>query len=255
MFEAPPEAINKALLDKAVDWLQTQPEDLLGRLTTKRDLVQAYKEFLRNQGVSAAEDAPVSTKNFRRSIKNVAKELDQFSDIGAPSASHVVRPPQAETSSSPDSIDLPPEDEDSSGPLFYSREPGVIFTENNSGKSSGKSLGKSPEKSFRKNTEKTSENNGTRTNPTEDINSMETAVKNKANTIKSATGNRTTGSEERKSNKQDLEKSKSTALGAVSLDELTLTRIQEVQNSLNLSSETETIRLLVTLGYERVKKL
>lgn len=76
----PPQAYTRDTLTQAYQWLQTQPENIKKLATSADALVRIFLRAKRNGDSSLESLAPVSTEKFRTDLKNIAAELQQFSE-------------------------------------------------------------------------------------------------------------------------------------------------------------------------------
>ncbi len=82
----PPQAYTREMLTQAFQWVQTQPEGIRKLADSADALVGLYLRAKRSGDANLENSAPVSTENFRKSLKSLATELEQFS-TPSPSAS------------------------------------------------------------------------------------------------------------------------------------------------------------------------
>ncbi len=74
----PPQAYTREILTSAFNWLQTQPESVKKLATTPDALVGLFMRAQRYGASSMELDAPVSSQNFISDLKNLAEGLKQF---------------------------------------------------------------------------------------------------------------------------------------------------------------------------------
>lgn len=73
----PPRAYTREILTAAFNWLQTQPDSVRTKATTPDALVGLYTRAQRFGSVAESE-APVSSQNFMSDLKNLAEGLKAF---------------------------------------------------------------------------------------------------------------------------------------------------------------------------------
>lgn len=95
-ISAPPQAYTRDTLVKAIDWIAHQPDSLRSQATNADSLVALYLQAKRRNGGSMGY--PVSGEAFTEDLKNLAKDLEQFSAPNAPTT-RVEPPPQAQRNS------------------------------------------------------------------------------------------------------------------------------------------------------------
>lgn len=76
----PPQAYTREMLTQAFQWVQTQPEGIRKLADSADALVGLYLRAKRSGDANLENSAPVSTENFRKSLKSLATELEQFSN-------------------------------------------------------------------------------------------------------------------------------------------------------------------------------
>ena len=74
-----PQAYTREQLTQAFNWLQGQPDNIRRQADNPDALVALYLRAKRS-GESLVDVAPVSERTFRENLKNLAAELQQFSD-------------------------------------------------------------------------------------------------------------------------------------------------------------------------------
>lgn len=74
----PPQAYTKTDVANAYVWIQSQPDYIRNMATSKEALVALYLQSRRNGNLSLEKTAPVSSKDFQSQLKNLANELSQF---------------------------------------------------------------------------------------------------------------------------------------------------------------------------------
>jgi hypothetical protein len=79
-YSVPPQAYTRDTLVKAIDWIAHQPDEMRTQATTADALVALYLQSKRRNGChSHSMSYPVSGENFTEDLKNLAKDLEQFS--------------------------------------------------------------------------------------------------------------------------------------------------------------------------------
>ncbi len=73
----PPQAYTRETLVEAFNWLQTQSADLRKQAQSPDDLVSLYMRAKRF-GNDLEKEAPVSSRNFKSDLKNLARGLQNF---------------------------------------------------------------------------------------------------------------------------------------------------------------------------------
>ena len=91
-YGAPPQAYTRDTLVKAIDWIAEQPEHLRSQATNADALVALYLQFKRRS--KASDTHPVSGEAFTQDLKNLAKNLEQFSAPEKPTNEKKPTPPQ-----------------------------------------------------------------------------------------------------------------------------------------------------------------
>ena len=87
----PPQAYTREILTAAFNWLQSQPESVRKLATTPDALVGLYMRAQRYGHSTLESDAPVSGQSFMSDLKSLAEGLKQFEQPAAPAHS---APPQ-----------------------------------------------------------------------------------------------------------------------------------------------------------------
>lgn len=89
---AAPQAYTREVLTTAFNWLQSQPDSVRRQATTPDSLVALYMRAQRhgtsNLTTSLQTEAPVSSQNFMSDLKNLAEGLKQFEDPQARAQAH-----------------------------------------------------------------------------------------------------------------------------------------------------------------------
>lgn len=81
----PPQAYTRETLVQAFHWLRSQPESIQRLAETPDALVGLYLRAKRGGDITLENSAPVSSEDFRATLKSLAGELQQFSQNGNPS--------------------------------------------------------------------------------------------------------------------------------------------------------------------------
>lgn len=79
----PPQAYTRDVLVKAIEWMQHQPPSLREKATTADLMVSFYMSACRRNAASNLE-APVSQENFKADLKHLAEGLRQFESAPPP---------------------------------------------------------------------------------------------------------------------------------------------------------------------------
>lgn len=103
-----PQAYTKETLGKAFDWLQHQPQNLKEVATSPDILVNMYLRAQR-QGIDKIDaDAPNSARRFIEDLNSLKKDIAQFDDPSAKTATAVTLPPIPSTPSYGIASPMPP---------------------------------------------------------------------------------------------------------------------------------------------------
>lgn len=78
-YSAPPQAYTRDTLVKAIDWIAHQPDSIRSQATNADSLVALYLQSKRRNGNSTSMSYPVSGEAFTEDLKNLARDLEQFS--------------------------------------------------------------------------------------------------------------------------------------------------------------------------------
>ncbi len=211
----PPQAYTKETVAQAYTWLQQQPEDIKQQAENTDTLVALFMRAKRNTG-SAEQDYPVSSQNFRNDLKQLAGELNQFTDKNDTPPLNNVKPPSHTTppTSPPPTPNTPPAPSQVPG---FARQ---AWPESGSPNGYTQEVGNEVRFQFQK--------------PTTTAQQPPPSVPLVNNTPSSGVS------------PKDLMQL---------LDSRSIQTILEVKERLNLSSETEVLRLLITMGKEKLSSI
>lgn len=79
----PPQAYTRDTLVKAIEWMNQQPASLRERAGSA-DLIVSYYLQARRRMTAAQMEAPVSGESFKADLKHLAEDLKQFEEPSAP---------------------------------------------------------------------------------------------------------------------------------------------------------------------------
>lgn len=114
-FFAPPQAYTREMLNKAYEWLKSQPKIVQERATNTDTMVSLYLHHRRVHGMRttpAEANSPSVEESFKTDLKAVAEGLRQFEEpvVYSPQVSHqsVFHPPPPPESLAPPLPQTPP---------------------------------------------------------------------------------------------------------------------------------------------------
>ncbi len=239
MTRMPPQAYTKEVLATAFDWLSRQPENIKKSIRTSDDLVGLFLKATRgkepavtsNQGAysnSSNQTDLSSAKSFRSELQGLALNLKQFEDKPEISEPMVSDPPQVS-------------DYLHELNLMMSTQPNAQTSLPNS---NSNSLGQTNHQSHGQQNHQSMQGHSQ-----SNLNSNLQANIHSQNTLGSAImmNSHTPPS------KEIIPESADTVL--FKLDKKTVSAINLAKERLNLSSNTEAIRVLVSLGEKHLKKI
>lgn len=225
MKTIPPEAYTHRDLAEAMQWRESQPEYVKAMTTTPDSLISFYKRALRSQNPNG-NDSKMS-ESFKTDLKNLAEGLKNF-ETPQPQPASQIHTQQATTTATPQPerpIGSPPQTQ--------------VFSENEKSPSFG-----SQKQPFRT-TDILGNNSMPRfmETPQEPTHSTQRPLHSPHQPMTAPvepTVNKSTSTTESAHSSQD------------GFDPRTQQMIQEVKSRLNLSSDTEALRVLVQLGFEKL---
>lgn len=256
----PPQAYTKADLAKAYEWLQKQPDSIQDLATSAETLMGLYRKALLYGASSISPKPSASTNEFKSELKQLAGQISNFDQAktGQATYSSSVQynstksplPPWAE-SKIENNLKSPSQD------YFSKKEDSsvVLDTYNGTASYSPKVEAEKPkmpeapqaptqssfQSSFDMSNSFNHEPSYERTAPTKaapnmNQQSFEVPIRTKAY-------------------QYPVESSYFAQESGLDLDANSKAMIQEVKRKLNLSSDPEAIRMMLSIGYERIKSL
>lgn len=241
MIKMPPQAYTKEVLTAAFDWLSSQPEYVRQKISSSDDLVGLYLKSTRlkqdfNKDLSSA-------KNFRNELQDLAQNLKQFEEKEEP----IAKPPQASRT-----LSMPP----SSGFMGSSGPSGEDLTGSGHASSAAPysqastSLGRGfdPEAA------------GMQQTPSS-IGAQQLSPQHFVSASEVVGGAGSSGSSPLTPPSVPQGIGKAPSMKAhekeivFKLDQKTISALNLAKDRLNLSSDTEALRVLVSLGEKHLKKL
>lgn len=108
--QLPPQAYTRETLMQAFDWIKTQPQQVQNLASSTDALVSVYMQARRRAGSSPITH-PVSSQSFKQDLKNLAEGLRAFDEESAPAVeghAHAVTSHAAASHSLPPQAHVPP---------------------------------------------------------------------------------------------------------------------------------------------------
>jgi hypothetical protein len=219
----PPRAYTRETLTTAFNWLQSQPESVRSKATTPDALVGLYMQATSRGALAAGFDAeaPQSSQAFMSDLKNLAEGLKEFDDSRGARA---VNPPASSRAQLGNQQKYPQEPR----PSYPQSTPPPIA------KPAPKPSAPAESVSFQ---ERFSDPN---------LEPEMTSFETDAPTAESAP---------HAPSENAFGPSASSSAIASGLNERSLSMLREVQFALNLTSETETMNMMIALAHKSLKSL
>jgi hypothetical protein len=218
----PPQAYTRDVLVKAIDWVSTQPSSVRERAASADALVSLYLQARRRPDWH--QEAPVSGEAFRSDLQHLAHDLRQDEPIAVPK--------QTAPSASLKPVE-PIDQGQMTEPLFRAAQQ---YTQQKHAESCSASASRTPEPILFEQKDFSRETPDDRTSEAK----SEPSFAPPSRPAPQPT--------------MTIKKNASNANLPI-LDSRTMSAAKEIQSRLNLSSESEAIRFLVTLGLERARQL